>query len=172
VDLQTLGNLAEVVGTLTVLGGGAFGLLQFNEYRSKRRDEVAVETVRLFQDSEFSRCLALVRELPDGVSARELHERGTEFEEAAMRVAVYYEALGLLTFRRIVPFAIVRELTGGICVVAWRKLARWTEDVRKIQQQDSFAEWFQWLAERLRETADAKNANPAYKQHANWRPRG
>jgi hypothetical protein len=171
-DLQSLGNIAEILGTLAVLGGGAFGLLQFSEYRNNRRDEVAVETVRQFQDSEFARCLSLVRDLPDGISLTELRERGVGAQEAAMRVAIYYEALGLLTFRRIVPFSIVCELNGGICVVAWRKLAGWAHDVRRIQQHDAFAEWFQWLAERLQETNEQKNANPAYKQYANWRPRG
>jgi hypothetical protein len=171
-DLQSLGNLAEIIGTLMVVGGGAFGLLQFNEYRNHRRDEVAVETVRLFQDSEFARGLSLVRELPDAISLSELRERGVEAQEAAMRVAMYYEALGLLTFRRVVPYSIVRELTGGICVVAWRKLSRWTQDIRAVQDHDSFSEWFQWLAERLHETNAEKNANPAYKQYANWRSRG
>jgi hypothetical protein len=171
-ELDVLADLAEILSTVTVIGGVVFGFVQLNEFRSQRRDTVAVEIVRSFQDAEVARSLGLIRELPDGVSLAELRRRGASYQDAAIKIATYYEAVGLLTFRRIVPFSVVRELTGGICVVAWRKLATWTHDERQEQNHDSFAEWFQWLAERLDETNDDKNANPAYRRYAKWRPRG
>jgi hypothetical protein len=169
-DLATLANLAEIIGTLTVIGGAVFGIIQLREYRSQRRDTVAVELVSSFQNADVARALAYVRELPDDCSLDQIRSRNAR--DIATRIATFYEAIGLLTFRRIVPFSIVRELTGGICVVAWRKLERWTLDERKELSQDSFAEWFQWLAERLLESDDDKNSNPAYRRHAAWRPRG
>jgi hypothetical protein len=171
-DLGFVADLSQILGTLTVVGGGAFGLMQFKEFRSQRRDTVAVEIIRSFQDAEFSHSLGLIRDLPNGIGLAELRRLGAAYVDAAMKVATYYEAIGLLMFRRIVPFSVVRELTGGICVVAWRKLETWTRDVRKEQSHDSFAEWFQWLAERLAEQDVDKNANPAYRRYADWQPRG
>jgi hypothetical protein len=171
-ELGFMADVSQIVGTLLVIGGAVFGLVQLKEYRSQRRDTVAVEIVRSFQDAEFARGLGLIRDLPDAISLAELRKRGSDYEAAAMKIATYYESVGLLTFRRIVPFSIVRELTGGICVVAFRKLATWMNEVRKEQRHDSFAEWFQWLAERLAEQDDDKNANPAYRRYATWRPRG
>ncbi len=168
-ELGTMADIADVLGGIIVVGGAVFALVQLREFRSQRRDAVAVEIIRSFQDTEFSRVLNLVRELPDGASLEDLRERGAGYHSAAMTVATYYESIALLVFRRIVPFAIVRELTGGICVVAWRKLATWTMQVRQEQHHDSFAEWFQWLAERLMESDEDKNANPAYRRYANWR---
>lgn len=171
-DLNVASNLAEIIGTMTVVGGAVFGFVQLAEYRSQRRDTVAVEIVRSFQDADFAHSLGLVRELPNALSLAEMRSRGPQYQDAAMKVATYYEAIGLLMFRRIVPFSVVQELTGGICVVAWRKLERWTREVREEQSHDSFAEWFQWLAERLAEQDVDKNANPAYRRYADWRPRG
>jgi hypothetical protein len=171
-ELSFVADVSQIVGTLLVIGGAVFGLVQLNEYRGQRRDTVAVEIVRSFQDAEFSHSLGLIRDLPDGITLADMRARDTMYQLAAMKVATYYESVGLLMFRRIVPFSIVRELTGGICVVAWRKLEVWTREVRTEQSHDSFAEWFQWLAERLGEQDDDKNANPAYRRYADWRPRG
>ena len=171
-ELGFVADVSQIVGTLLVIGGAVFGLVQLNEYRSQRRDTVAVEIVRSFQDAEFSHSLGLIRDLPDGITLADMRARDSMYQLAAMKIATYYESVGLLMFRRIVPFSIVRELTGGICVVAWHKLEVWTREMRSEQSHDSFAEWFQWLAERLAEQDEDKNANPAYRRYADWRPRG
>jgi hypothetical protein len=171
-ELGTMADIADVVGGLVVVGGALFALVQFREFRRQRQDTVAVDIVQTFSDAEFARCLEAVRELPDGISLAEMRSHGVAVQSAALRVAMYYEAVGLLAFRRIVPFSIVRELTGGMCVVVSRKLQVWMNDVRREHHHEAFAEWFQWLAERLAESDDEKNANPAYTRYANWRPKG
>ena len=68
-------------------------------------------------------------------------------------------------------FALVQLRRGGLAVVMWRKLRRWTGEVRRENAQPSWAEWFQWLAERLQEFAGAKELQPAYSRYSSWRPR-
>ena len=96
--------------------------------------------------------------------------RGAEFEEAAILVSFAFETMGLLVFRGITPFSIVEELTGGLAVVMWRKLERWQREVRAENAQPSWAEWFQWLAERLLERARTGDPRPAYEAYPGWRP--
>jgi hypothetical protein len=170
-ELSVVADLAEILRGVTVIGGVAFGMVQLAEYRRQRLDMVAVETVRAFQNNDFARALGLIRELPDDTSLQEIRARGRHDHDAAMLIAANYEWIGLLTFRRAAQFRVVRELAGGICVVMWRKLARWTRDMREEQAHQSFAECFQWLAERLDQYGDDKNVNPAYVRHAAWRPR-
>ena len=67
-------------------------------------------------------------------------------------------------------FSMVRELTGGLAVVMWRKLARWTVTIRQELAQPSWAEWFQWLADQLTRDSEQKEAQPAYQRFANRRP--
>jgi hypothetical protein len=170
-DLATLANIAEILGALTIIGGLVFAIIQIREFRAQRRETVAVELLRSFHDPQLAHAVNLIRELPDGVSAEELQSRGPEYEKAAVMVSTTYETIAFLVFREMTSFSMVRELTGGLAVVMWRKLARWTDAVRREQAQPSWAEWFQWLAEQLTREAEQKESNPAYTRFAEWRPR-
>jgi hypothetical protein len=170
-DLGTIANIAEILGALTVVGGGVFAVVQIREFRAQRREAVAVELIRSFHDPELARAVNLIRELPDGVSAQELRSRGPEYERAAVMISTTYEAIALLVFRDIASFWMVRDLTGGLAIVMWRKLAPWMDSVRAEQAQPSWAEWFQWLAEQLARESDQKERSPAYQKFADWRPR-
>ncbi len=50
-------------------------------------------------------------------------------------------------------------------------LSRWLDDVRREQDQPSWAEWFQWLGEQLERESPCKEGAPAYQRFAGWRPR-
>jgi hypothetical protein len=170
-DLNTLANLAQVFSALTVIGGAGFALVQLHNFRVQRRDNVAAELMRTFYAPDFARAVRLILQLPDECAAADLRGRGAAYEESAIIIATTFEAIGLLVFREITPFSIVKELTGGLTMVLWRKLQRWTREVRTENVQPSFAEWFQWLAERLREHAGDKATQPAYTRFSTWRPR-
>jgi len=170
-DLATLANIAEILGTLTIVGGVIFAIVQIREFRAQRRESVTVELIRSFHDPELAHAVNLIRDLPDGISAEALRAKGPEYESAAVKVSTTYETIAFLVFRGMTSFSMVRELTGGLAVVMWRKLARWMDTVRQEQAQPSWAEWFQWLAEQLGRDSEQKEANPAYEKFANWRPR-
>jgi len=170
-DLATLANLAEVLGALTIIGGAGFAIIQVREFRAQRRQAVAIEITRSFQSPELVRALNLVRALPDGVTAADLRARGVEFEDAALTIGLIFENAAVLVHRRLASFEMVRDIMGGLLVVTHRKLARWIADVRAEQSQPSWAEWYQWLAEQMDRDAESKESNPAYLQHAGWRPR-
>jgi hypothetical protein len=170
-DLETLANLAEIFGAITVIGGAVFAVSQLREFRRQRRETVAGELMRSCYNPELARAVYLVRQAPDGVGAGDLRAMGEEYDRAAILICTTCETIGLLTFREIASFMLVRELTGGLAVVMWRKLSRWVEEVRDEQGQPSWAEWFQWLAERLDEWAEENQRAPAYIREAAWRPR-
>jgi hypothetical protein len=169
-ELNVIANISEIVGGLAILLGGIFAVVQLNEFREQRRQAAAVELVRSFTEPAHANAVNMLQELPDQASAELLRSKGREYERAAVMISVTYEVIGLLVFRRIASFDLVRELTGGLTVVMWRKIGPWVQTVREEQGHRSFAEWFQWLAEQLaREGAD-KEANPAYEKYAGWRP--
>jgi hypothetical protein len=170
-DLATLANLAEIFGALTIVGGTLFAIFQIREFREQRRQAVAVELLRAFHEPELAKALNLIRTLPDRVDAEQLRAMGPEYEQAAVMIATTYETIAFLVFREMASFSMVRELTGGIALVMWRKLERWMDAVRQEQAQPSWAEWFQWLAEQLARDSREKESHPAYEQFADWRPR-
>lgn len=167
-DLETLSSISNIVGTATIVGGMVFGLIQLSELKKQRRDTVAGELMRTFMDAELANALTVIRGLPDGVSANELRSQGPHVEKAAVLICTSFETMGLLVFKRIAPFNLVVELTGGIIVVIWHKLEPWLTQIRLEQSQPSWAEWFQWLAQQC-ERHKAHEV-PAYVGHAGWSP--
>jgi hypothetical protein len=167
-DLNLYANIAEIVGTLTIVGGAVFGIVQLIEFRGQRRDLVAVELMRSFYNPEFSRAVTLIRSLPDNASAADLRARGADHEQAGLLVCMMYETMGLLVFRRIASFELAQELTGGLIVVLWRKLGVWVVAVRDEQSHPRFAEWFEWLAIQFSKPQNA--SKPAHIALRDWKP--
>ncbi len=170
-DLNTWANLAEVVGVIIVIGGLAFGIIQLQQLRLQRRTHAAIEVARSFQDAQFARALRIVLSLPCGLSAKELRERGTEYEDAAMLVSLTVESVGLMVHRRMVSLQMVWELMGGVLLGAWVRLQGWTEGVREEQGRDKFNEWMQWLAQQLDRHKAQRDVEPVYRRYDNWLPR-
>ncbi|MEZ4219101.1 MAG: hypothetical protein R3E88_21735 [Myxococcota bacterium] len=170
-DLATLANLAEILGGATVVGGAFFAVRQLREARRVREDAVASELMRSFYSPELARAVQVVMALPDETDADSLRALGPEHESAALLVATTFETMGLLVFRRIAPFSLVRDLAGGLSRVMWRKLARWVEETRVRNRQPTFSEWFQWLVERLDDWDGAHTPVPAHVRGAGWKPR-
>ena len=169
-NLQDIGNIAQAVGAVTVVAAGIFGLVQFIEFKRQRQTTVAAELMHTFINAEFARALTVLRGMPDSVSAEELRQGGFEAEYAAVVVCMTFEVLGVLVYKRIAPFRLVVELSGGIIVVMWRKLGAWCTYIREEQHQPSWAEWFEWLATQCERYKD--EVRPAYIKHADWMPLG
>ena len=166
--LSDWANLAEILGAVTIVSGLIFGFYQLSEFRKQRSEAIASELMKTFYSPEFSRAVALIRTLPDNASKEELRKLGPQGEEAAVQLCTTFETMGILVYERIAPYALVEQLAGGMICVLHRKLAVWLETVRDEQQQPSWAEWFQWLAERLSESK--VNSAPAYIKFRDWRP--
>ena len=167
-DLQDLANLAQAIGAATVVAGGLFALIQFNEYKRQRQDAAAAQVMHAFIGPELAHALTVLRGMPDAVSAEELREGGLEAEYAAVVVCMTFEVLGVLVYKRIASFPLVVELSGGIVVVMWRKLGPWLTQMREEQQQPSWAEWFEWLARQCERYKDEDR--PAYIKHIDCTP--
>ena len=168
-NLQIVANIAQIVGAGTIITALVFGSFQIREYRKRRENAVAVELMRSFYSPDFARAMSLVRLLPDAVSAEDLRARGPDFEQAAILIATTFETMGLLAYRNIAPFSLVKELAGGVTVVMWKKLSVWLETIREEQAQPSWAEWFQWLAEQLVKVQKPESL-PAHLKFKDWRP--
>jgi hypothetical protein len=169
--LNTLASLGEFLGGMAVIGGVIFAVIQVRHHRQRRRDAGAIELVHVVLSTHFLEAFRLMGSVPDGISATELRAKGGEYEAAALSIFLLYETIGLLVFRYVAPFHVVRELTGGAAVAMWRKLSTYFEEIREERSHERIAEWFQWLAERLEEEEARAPIEPAHKRFAEWKPR-
>jgi len=63
-------------------------------------------------------------------------------------------------------------LYGYPILQAWNISKTYIEDLRADLGRDTPWEWFQWLAERVKENESSKPAIPAHIEFKNWRKRG
>lgn len=168
-DLSHFADIAEIVGATIVVGGLFFAILQMRQIRQQRRELAAIELFRFFGNPNFADAYQSVLHLPDGLTAEQIRNREGNTEEAAMLISTTMENIGVMTFQRIVPFAVVNNLIGSSTIVLWRKLESWAGKLRDELGEDSAFEWFQWLAERLEQHSSAESA-PAYVAHRDWQP--
>jgi hypothetical protein len=168
-ELSMLANMAEIVGVLIVIGGLYFAVLQMRQIRQQRRELAAIELFRFFATPRFTQAYRTILHMPDEMSTNDIRTKQSKLEDAAMLISNTMENIGVMTYQRIVPFLIVRNLVGTSVVILWRKLENWIIDLREELDSPEAFEWFQWLAERLEEyTPD--DAMPAYEEFKAWAP--
>lgn len=168
-DLGKLANIAEIVGAIIVVGGLMFAVLQMRQTRQQRRELAAIELFRFFGNPKFTAAYKRILRLPAGLTADDIQKNDTGLEDAAMLISATLESIGVMTFQRIVPFVVVKNLIGTSGPALWTKLEPWVTMLRQEQGADTVFEWFQWLAERL-DQEEHMDPLPAYVAHKRWQP--
>lgn len=168
IALQDLAAVAEIIGATSIVTGLLFGWIQIRYYRMQQRDAIAQSLSQTFYNRDLAHAIAILQNVPDGISLVELRELGREYEQAAVTVSTSFETMGILVFKRIAPLDLVADLAGGIVTTMSRKLTRFQEDLRAEQAQPSWGEWFSWLAEQVARVKTGQA--PAHIAHRNWRP--
>ena len=169
-ELSRLADMAEILGAIVVIGGLIFAMLQMRNIRQQRRELAAIELFRSLGNAEFNRAYESVLNLPAGLSAAEIEVQFPDRHNAAMLICSTMENIGVMTFQRIVPFLVVKNLIGKSTVLLWQRLEHWVIDLReKLDTPEAF-EWFQWLAEKLEECTDPAEL-PAYEAYTAWKPK-
>jgi hypothetical protein len=168
-DLSQLADMAEILGALIVIGGLVFAIMQMRNFRQQRREMAAIELFRFFGNTDFNTAYEKILKLPGGLSNEEIEVRHPGLEHSAMLICTTMENIGVMTYRRIVPFLVVDNLIGTSTVILWHKLERWVYDLREELGSEHAFEWFQWLAERLEELSDP-DEKPAFVEHKAWKP--
>jgi hypothetical protein len=167
-DLSTWGNIADIIGAGSIVTGLVVGLIQIRHLRRQQRESVAINLAQTFYNGDLARALAIVQPLPDGITLDEIRAMGERYHQAALTVCTSFETMGLLVYKRIAPMDLVLDLAGGIVSVMCVKLRTWCEDIRREQDQPSFAEWFEWLGDQA--MRDKAESGPAHIEHRDWRP--
>ena len=165
-SLSNLANLAEIIGAGSIITGLIFGWFQIRHFRAQQRDAVAINLMQTFYNQDLAHAMALLQPLPDGISLDEMRAEGIEYVKAAITVATSFETMGLMVFKRIAAMDLVLDLAGGIITTMTRKLRVWLNDMREVQEQPSYGEWFEWLGDQAEKTKHQEL--PAHIQHRNW----
>jgi len=160
--------IAAAASALTVLTATVFGVLTLRQWRRTRQLSAAAELVHTIQTPEFNRAISRVMELPEAADPSRV-KGDQETITAIHAIAHVFESLGVLVFHRLLPLHLVDHLLGGYVRASWKRVKPYVLAHREGLGA-MFAEWFQWLAERLEEhPAPGKNVG-APVAHRDWKP--
>jgi hypothetical protein len=164
--MQYIAPILPYATLMTVLTGVIFGILSVRQWQRARSLTVAAELVQTLQGQEFTRSIERILELPEQVEAKVVHD-DAEAVSAAYVVGHVFEGLGVLVFYHLVPLEMVDHLVGGYLRASWTRLRPYIER-RRVDLGPSFAEWFQWLAERIVERSVCSQHVGAAIAHRDW----
>ncbi|MDX1405301.1 MAG: hypothetical protein R3192_12220 [Woeseiaceae bacterium] len=147
-NLDTLANYAEILGVLSVVAGIVFAIFQLRQYRRQRTALSAVELIRAWQTPEFTKAIKTLQLLPNCAPPESLRDDDGELEDMAFVVGMFFEGVGVMVYRNLIPLEIVNDLMGGVTRVVWTKLSPWVEEWR-VKRNPRAYEWWDWLNQRL-----------------------
>jgi len=163
-------SIANMVNAIAVTVGVVFAATQLWDYRRQRRREGMLELVRSFQNPSFTRALHHINSLPDGANRAQIRESlGDDGEDSVFVIGLTWESLGVLVFRRELTLDLMDDFFSGAIAISWRKLHVFVEEDRRALARETVWEWFQWLAERMREHEQRSPPTPAHIAHRDWR---
>lgn len=164
-DLNTIANVSTAI---TVLSGLIFGIVQLTDAQRKRRHIAAIEAAHGFLTPELRGAFRriLMEDAPLDVESFRENPGLTNDAEVIIYSA---EAFGVMVYERAIGLHTIDRLMGGFLRSAWRHLARYVDAERRVYGVN-FAEWYQWLVERLEEHPAPGKQEGAYLAHRAWKP--
>ena len=167
---MSIADVLQAIATATFVGAFAFGVVQVVNARRLRRDQAAIEIIHSMQNGPFARSWRTVINLAPDITAEEFEARGAETRDAADDMALAFETLGYLVYKRVVPLRIAEDLVGVMVTASWQRLYPWAELSRRRADYPALFEWYEWLAERLNERRSPLKQAGAYVTFKGWKP--
>jgi hypothetical protein len=165
-----LNLIFQFISMTAVVLGIVFGLVNLRNFQISRKRESALLMLNSFQTTEFVKGIKIVFDLPPGAGKEHLDRLPPDEFLAVYSLIGAWERLGILVFRREIDITLVDDAYSGPIIQSWEKLEKYVLDFRQWMQRDTAMEWFQWLAERMRERESGAPPTPAYLAHRHWKP--
>lgn len=165
-----LASLLNLLQTLAIIAGIVFGVAELSNYRSQRSRQASVELANSIQTPEVFRALATVLDIPADSSISELQSHILPHRPEILYLAQTFETIGILVFQGDLDIRLVDDYFGSAIVVSWERLGPWFRQERARLEQPHFAEWYQWIAERLVDYRAKNEPLPAYEAYGGWVP--
>jgi hypothetical protein len=163
------GAVLNLVSALALVGGLVFTGLQIRSAQQQRSRETLLQLLQSFRTREFVEGMMVFADLPDRLSRAETEARLGGKLLAVRMVLFSMESIGSLVQKHEIPIALLEEYFSGPVLLTWRKMERYTHDLRRDLGDPRIYEYVQWLAERMAERG-ARDHQPAYIAYRDWKP--
>jgi hypothetical protein len=162
--------LLNLVSTLAIVAGLIFAGWQVRLAQQQRARDSAIQLMQSFRTPEFVAGIAVLIDLPDGLSRTEIRTRLGDKFNSVLLMLLSLESVGILVQKREIPLELVEDFFTGPTLLGWRKMEKYIHDLRKEMQMDTPMEYFQFLAEQMLRRQKAHLSAPAHIAHRDWKP--
>ena len=160
--------ILNIVATTAVIIGLVFGLTQLRHYHLSQKRDSALFLLNSYQTGEFSQGIWTILSIPDGLTKVEIDERVGEEIKVVYLVMSTWESIGILVFHNEVSMDMVEDAFSDPITLSWQKLELYVSAMREEHQSETIFEWFQWLAEQMKDREKNRSPVPAYIAHKKW----
>ena len=165
-----LAGLLNLLQTFAIIAGIVFGVAEVSNYRSERSRQASVELANSIQSPDVFRALVSVLDIPTDSSISEIQSHILPHRSDILYLAQTFETIGILVFQGDLDIRLVDDYFGSAILVSWERLGPWFRQERVRLEQPHFAEWYQWIAERLEDYRTQDEPIPAYEAYSDWVP--
>ena len=162
---ELISLIANLTLTLSFIVGLVFGIAQVRAAARDRRERLTIETLRTYQTREFAELTLYITSHKMPSSQEEFRALSANEQVIYFQFAQEMESLGILVAERIIDIDLVDKTIGSLAATAWRKYKTMYMDMRTKQPDPFLGEYFQWLAERIKERMQENPRKPFYETH-------
>lgn len=165
--------IAAVISSVVLIMGIGFTLIQLRHMRANRERGAMLELVHRLQTSEFARAMRMLFDIYGNTSNDKVDDIVRQDPGLVYELLATWESLGIMVFRREMRLDMVDDFFSGPILISWAVLEDFVYEERKRLKRDTTWEWFQWLAEQMKEREKEKTPVPAYVANpAHWKRKG
>jgi len=140
--------IANVALTLSFIVAVIFGITQVRAAARDRRERLTLEALRNFETRDFAELMQYINSHTMPSNGKELRSLPAAEQVIFMQFAQQMETLGIQVAENLIDMDLVDKTLGSFVSTSWEKYKTFVVSLRGA---DPFlAEYFQWLAERIR----------------------
>ena len=163
--MEVVRAIAAVISTIILIAGIGFTIVQLRHARASRERSAMLELVHRLQTPEFARAMRELFDIHCDPSKQKVADIIRENPGLIYDLMATWESLGIMVYRGEMSLDMVDDFFSGPIVISWDVLGDYVHEERKKLRRDTTWEWFQWLAERMKEREVRKPPVPAYIAH-------
>jgi hypothetical protein len=159
---ETLELIANLALALSFIVGLIFGIAQVRTATRDRRERLTLEALRNFQTAEFAGLMLYIRSCKMLSTQEEMLALPSDEQVKLLQFSQQMESLGMLVAEKYISIDLVDKTLGSFVTLSWEKYEKLFLGLRDT---DPFlGEYFQWLAEHLKERMKNNPRKPFYQK--------
>jgi hypothetical protein len=148
---EIIALIANLALALSFIVGLIFGIAEVKAAARDRKERLTLETLHNFQTREFAELMFSINEFTFPGTLEGWRKLPANDQIMFLQFTQQMESLGILVAERIINIDLVDKTLGSFVTTSWDKMKTVIVDIRKNLPDPFLSEYFEWLAERIRE---------------------